>query len=404
VDEVARLTVERCGEAFGMPCLLVSINNKLTIEIPKSREITGFFLLTTEPGLSDAERARIDQVYRGKDWRALARGAGGGWYPVANAASEQEAVDASLASCAQHDGGCRVYAIGSFRVGDVRPPPTRGMVLSSYGDSAIEHRFDAAQVPLVSDADRRQLAAYPGHGDFKAVAISIDGWGFTFGAADRARAENDALAQCRVRSTINKNCRLYAVGTNVVWTDKSLALPMSADLHGLLDIPLSLDALPVVSIGVDRQRLERAIALTGHSAYAIRSVMPLLDFQGGNYGNRDEAVRIVTERCADYYRAPCLLLAVDGRLTVQVPRTRNITGVFMLATETQMSAADKQRVAQAYWQKDWRALARGSRGGWYPVSGAPSEAAAVEAATAACAQHETGCHIYAISNFRVADE
>jgi hypothetical protein len=95
---------------------------------------------------------------------------------------------------------------------------------------------------------------------------------------------------------------------------------------------------------------------------------------------------------------------VDGQLTVQIPKTRKVTGVFMLSTETQMSAVDKRRVAVTYWQKDWRALARGGRGGWYPVSGAMSEAAAIEGAMAACAQHESGCHIYAISNFRVADE
>jgi len=36
-------------------------------------------------------------------------------------------------------------------------------------------------------------------------------------------------------------------------------------------------------------------------------------------------------------------------------------------------------------QKDWRALARGKSGGWYPVAGSPSESAAAEQALRLCA-------------------
>jgi hypothetical protein len=69
-----------------------------------------------------------------------------------------------------------------------------------------------------------------------------------------------------------------------------------------------------------------------------------------------------------------------------------------------MSDEDKQRIGPIYQQNDWRAMARGKSGGWYPVAAAASESAAVEQALEHCAEHDSECHIYAISNFRVADE
>ena len=62
------------------------------------------------------------------------------------------------------------------------------------------------------------------------------------------------------------------------------------------------------------------------------------------------------------------------------------------------------RIGPIYEQSDWRAMARGKTGGWHPVAGAPSESAAVEQALEICTEHDSECRIYAISNFRVADE
>jgi hypothetical protein len=48
----------------------------------------------------------------------MARGGSSRWYPVANAASESDAVDAALGACAKQDQQCRLHAIGNFRVAD----------------------------------------------------------------------------------------------------------------------------------------------------------------------------------------------------------------------------------------------------------------------------------------------
>ena len=69
-----------------------------------------------------------------------------------------------------------------------------------------------------------------------------------------------------------------------------------------------------------------------------------------------------------------------------------------------MSDQDKRRIGTIYEQKEWRALVRAKSGNWYAVANAPSEASAVEAALTSCAQNDRDCRLYAIGNFRVADE
>src|SRR6201999_2135738 len=92
---------------------------------------------------------RIGEIYKGKDWRVLARGSDGGWYAVAGLASETAAVDAALAACRAKEPECSVYAIGNVRVHDLgRPAATTG------------HPLDLAAVPFLSSADRVTLKAY----------------------------------------------------------------------------------------------------------------------------------------------------------------------------------------------------------------------------------------------------
>ena len=87
-----------------------------------------------------------------------------------------------------------------------------------------------------------------------------------------------------------------------------------------------------------------------------------------------------------------------------MPRSYAITAPFTLAGESQMSDADRQRVATIYAGRDWPALARGSSGRWYGVEGRESEAAAVGAALQMCGAAESECTLHAIGNWRVGDK
>ncbi|MGA2128604.1 MAG: transcriptional regulator [Xanthobacteraceae bacterium] len=114
-DEVVRLALERCGYAYQSPCLVALVDTAATVEIPKSGRITGVFLPGTDPSLGE-DRSRVAQVYAGRAWRAVARGRGGSWHPVAGAPSEAAAIEASLQDCAKADAGCRVFAVGNLLV------------------------------------------------------------------------------------------------------------------------------------------------------------------------------------------------------------------------------------------------------------------------------------------------
>src|SRR5262249_17407431 len=141
--------------------------------------------------------------------------------------------------------------------------------------STAARNFDAAAVPLVFDSARQELTNYAVRADFKAVAISIDGWGASFGAVDQESAKREALERCSGQSKRNMACRIYAVGMNVVWKDGSLLLPVPADIHDdPLDIPLTADALPITG-DQDRQFIDAHLKLPGHKAYAIKSILPI---------------------------------------------------------------------------------------------------------------------------------
>jgi hypothetical protein len=124
----------------------------------------------------------------------------------------------------------------------------------------------------------------------------------------------------------------------------------------------------------------------------------------GDRASQVEAIRLAVERCSDSSQAPCLLLSVDGFLTVRIPRAYPAQRPYVLAGETEMSEADKQRIGQIYGGKDWRALVKGGSGHWYAVKETESETAAVEQVLEICHKVEPECRLRAIGNFRVDEK
>jgi class 3 adenylate cyclase len=257
--------------------------------------------------------------------------------------------------------------------------------------------FDPADVPLVFDAVREQLAAYGGQPNWKAIAISRRAWGEVEDAPDIDSAKQQALELCRQRDK-DGGCRIYAVGNTVVWPRSRLPMPMPADVHAEpLETPFTADNLANGQSQV-LPYVDQYIRLPDHRAVA--------QALGGSWfvaarTSRAEAVRLALERCGDLVGTACLLYSVDGFLTLRIPRAYRVTTAFTLAGETTMSADDKQRLAPIYGQKDWRALARGKPGRWYAVGGIDTEEHAADKAMDACRQIEPECVLHAIGNFRV---
>lgn len=266
--------------------------------------------------------------------------------------------------------------------------------------AAPVQRFDASAVPLVTDEMRRSLAGYPGRPDAKALAISNDGWSVADGAPDIETAQKEALRQCAARG--KSVCRIYATGTDVVWSRDMLPLAAPGDLRAEpLQAPLIADDIPTLNSQTRRAIADGHIKSPNHKALALTTRGY---FWVNNLPTRGEPARLAVERCTELMQRPCLLLAVDGFLTIQIPKSRVIDRIFLPSTETGMSDADRERVSRIYQGEEWRALARGRQGSWHPVAAAPSEAAAIESALKSCAQADDACRLYAIGNFRVADE
>jgi adenylate cyclase len=258
-------------------------------------------------------------------------------------------------------------------------------------------QFDAAVIPLVTDGVRRELADYPKRPDAKALAISADSFFVSDKATDHESAKREALEGCRLRSR-QTICRLYAAGMDVVWSNEWVPLPSPNDVRAEpMDIPpLAPGAVILgysIPAGYPTGPDHRAIAITkagGHWLVLQRS-------------SRIEAARQALERCGYANERPCMLLSVDGFLTVQIPKSRPIVSIFMPTTDADLPEEARRRVAQVYQGQEWRALARGKSGSWHAVAGAASEVAAVEAALKSCAAEDRDCQVHAIGNFRVED-
>jgi DNA-binding winged helix-turn-helix (wHTH) protein len=260
--------------------------------------------------------------------------------------------------------------------------------------------FDAAKVPIVNDATRERLARYSNRADFKALAIATDGLGIADGEVDEDSAKREALRLCG--TTAKRPCRIYAVGNNVVWPDDVMPMPAAGDLRvEPLDIPLTADALTFAPPEDARSLAGKFLPAANHKALAtIGGGAAWFVFR---QRSRGEAVRRVSEQCATVFTRPCLLISVDGFLTLQIPKTRRISGIFLPSTEPSLAGPERDRIAAVYQGKEWRAIARGGNGSLHAIAGAASEDEAIAAALKACAEADRDCRLYAIGNFRIAD-
>jgi DNA-binding winged helix-turn-helix (wHTH) protein len=262
--------------------------------------------------------------------------------------------------------------------------------------AAAGQTFDASVVPIIEDEARRGLASYPNRPDFKALAITGEGFAVAEGEASEEAARQDALRRCHART--KRQCRLYAVGTNVVWSPEALPVPAARDIRvEPLSIPLVPNDVPLIDAPRRRTiaRLHmnapnhRALALTTRGTWTTHSRT-----------TRAEASRLALERCGEFWQRPCLILAVDGLLTIQVPKSREVGRLFLPSTEGELTSEDRTRIGRIYQGAEWRALARGESS-WHAVAAAASEQAAIEAAMKSCTQSDRNCRLYAIGNFRV---
>ena len=119
VQESVRRSLELCGAAIGVPCMLIAVDDVFIVPVPALMKATGFFHPAADPSITVDTR---DDVVRklaeaSTGWNAVAVGTAGRPGLALKAANEQAAIDDALGDCGKHDSNCRVISIGPFTVG-----------------------------------------------------------------------------------------------------------------------------------------------------------------------------------------------------------------------------------------------------------------------------------------------
>ncbi len=119
VEEAARRSLESCGAIYGVPCMIVVLDDDFVVPIPTSMKVVGFFRVADSPLI--ATEARDEAVRKLADapsgWSAIAVGSARRPGVAVKRASEQAAVNEALSECVKYDSDCHVVAIGPFTVG-----------------------------------------------------------------------------------------------------------------------------------------------------------------------------------------------------------------------------------------------------------------------------------------------
>ena len=117
VEQATRRALQRCGYRARSACMIIEIDDRFIIPIPKLMNVVGF----ATSGISDlAPKSREDVSRRlasaNTGWNAVAIGASGNAGLKLGAQSEQAAIDGAIDDCGRQDRECHVVAIGPFLV------------------------------------------------------------------------------------------------------------------------------------------------------------------------------------------------------------------------------------------------------------------------------------------------
>jgi hypothetical protein len=118
LQDSVRHTLEVCSFWANRQCLLIARGDYLTQPLPTLRKVKDIFLFSDDTQIPPADRGRLEKIYLGDNWRAIAAGERGTWEAVAGKPSEAEAISAALDLCSRSGDACRIFAIGNFLVED----------------------------------------------------------------------------------------------------------------------------------------------------------------------------------------------------------------------------------------------------------------------------------------------
>lgn len=283
------------------------------------------------------------------------------------------------------------------------PPPPQATV------PAPPRPFQAGEVPFVSQQRRRQLDGYVRSEGAKALAISARGV-----SAYVTRRINDETARKLALDECNKivqretgalrdadRCTTFAVGNEVVWSFRpppTPAPPYRPATQASPPLALELASAPLLTDKARKELADTYLKADGSRALVLGRRRAEFWMPGEN---DLDAMRRALQACGHDTGRLCVVLAVNGDLSVRPPRRYRPIEVFTpqdMTDATLRDAIERYLVAD-----DWRAVAVGRNGKVGIVSGRSSEAVATGDALRDCVRAGgTDCAITAIGPFLVA--
>jgi class 3 adenylate cyclase len=263
--------------------------------------------------------------------------------------------------------------------------------------------FISAVIPLVSDATRLKIGqSYPAAKGQKALALSNEGdfYGIATDQASPEEAQKRALADCQTDS--HRPCFVYAINDRALAGSVVIPMPWPGEFNPEQPgPPLDAEKMPLAHEGQRARVAKSAFVLKPHNAVAL-GMRGLTGWAGVETGEtKQEAARRALEFCGFRTGSACLLYAVDGGMTTELPATRPVTGVLVFADASEIPESDRKRLMKIYGAGGWRALAKGRNGTWHAVAGKPDEASATSEVLASCTAADRECVLQAIGHFRV---
>jgi DNA-binding winged helix-turn-helix (wHTH) protein len=118
VEQAVRRGLELCGNGAGTACMIVEINDKFIVPIPKLMKVVGFVRAGIISDVAPAQREEVARRLANANagWNAVAVGASGNSGLKLGAESEQAAIAGAMDDCARDERECHVVAIGPFLV------------------------------------------------------------------------------------------------------------------------------------------------------------------------------------------------------------------------------------------------------------------------------------------------
>jgi hypothetical protein len=278
----------------------------------------------------------------------------------------------------------------------------------SPASTASPESFSAEAVPFVGTRVRIALASeYAQGAASKAMALNITGfYAFVVAQRDEEAAKSAALEQCQQRADAAhsiRKCEIYAVGDRVVYPHGRPPVPQGPWIRHdpSTEKPFVAKDLPLIP---DSARASFATTYPQVRKPKSIAVSPkgLFYYMAGT-DSVEDATRRSLESCGALSGDACMIVAVDDVFVVPLPTTAKATGFFEAAGNSSIARDARSDVANklAEAPSGWNAVAVGAGG--RPGLGlkASSEANAVREALAACARHDSDCHVIAILPFSV---